>query len=73
MFTIYPNPAKDHINILTNASKYEYQIINSIGQVVLSGVSNGSNQVSLSDIENGMYFLKVVSDGQISINKILVQ
>ena len=73
MFAIYPNPAKDVININTNAVKYEYQLINSLGQVVISGTSNGAQQINVSDINKGMYFLKVIADGEARINKIVVE
>lgn len=73
MFAIYPNPAKDVININTNAVKYEYQLINSLGQVVVSGSANGAQQINVSDINKGMYFLKVIADGEARINKIVVE
>lgn len=73
MFAIYPNPAKDVININTNAVKYEYQLINGLGQVVISGTSNGTQQINVSDINKGMYFLKVIADGETRINKIVVE
>ena len=73
MFAIYPNPAKDVININTNAVKYEYQLINSLGQVIISGTANGEYQLNISGINKGVYFLKVVADGEARINKLTVQ
>ena len=73
MFAIYPNPAKDFININTNAVKYEYQLINSLGQVVISGTANGEYQLNISGINKGVYFLKVIADGEARINKLTVQ
>ena len=73
MFAIYPNPAKDFININTNAVKYDYQLINSLGQVVISGTANGEYQLNISGINKGVYFLKVIADGEARINKLTVQ
>ena len=73
MFAIYPNPAKDFININTNAVKYEYQLINGLGQVVVSGTANGASQINVSNINKGVYFLKVVADGEATINKLTIQ
>ena len=73
MFAIYPNPAKDFININTNAVKYDYQLINSLGQVIISGTANGEYQLNISGINKGVYFLKVVADGEARINKLTVQ
>ncbi len=73
MFAIYPNPAKDFVMINSNASKYEYQLINNLGQVVISGASTGEHQIDVANINKGVYFLKVVADGETSINKISIQ
>ena len=73
MFAIYPNPAKDFVMINSNASKYEYQLINNLGQVVISGASSGEHQIDVANINKGVYFLKVVADGETSINKISIQ
>ena len=73
MFAIYPNPAKDFININTNAVKYEYQLINGLGQIVVSGTANGECQINVSDINKGVYFLKVVADGEARISKLIIK
>ncbi len=70
---IYPNPAKDVINIDVNAQRCEYQLINNLGQVVLKGVLAGDNSISVENINNGIYFLKLVADGEMSINKVIIQ
>ena len=72
-FMIYPNPAKDVINIKSDAQRYEYQIINSLGQVVLNGILSGDNAVSVENINNGIYFLKLIADGEVSVNRIIIQ
>ena len=70
---IYPNPAKDVINIKSDAQRYEYQIINSLGQVVLDGILSGDNAVSVENINKGVYFLKLIADGEVSVNRIIIQ
>ncbi len=72
-FSIYPNPVKDVINIKSSVQKYEYQLINNIGQVVLNGTMSGENNISVKNINNGVYFLKLVADGEVSINKVIIQ
>lgn len=73
MFAIYPNPTKDVINIKTNAQRYEYQLINNIGQVLMSGMSTGEHTIYLENIDKGVYFLKLIADGEMRINKVMVQ
>ena len=70
--TIYPNQAKDVVNVRTNAQRYEYQLINTWGQVVLNGRLSGDGSISVKDINNGVYFLRVVADGEMSINRIVI-
>jgi len=71
-FGIYPNPAETVINIVTEAQSFEYQLINSIGQVVISGVANGNEVINVSEL-SGMYFLKIVADGNVIVRKITVK
>lgn len=72
-FMIYPNPAKDVINISSNAHRYEYQMINALGQVVLDGMLSGENTISLKNIDKGVYFLKLIAEGEVSINRVIIQ
>ncbi len=72
-FTVYPNPVKDVVNIKSNAQRYEYQMINSLGQIVLEGVLSGENTISVANMEKGIYFLKLIADGEMSINKVTIQ
>ena len=72
-FSIYPNPAKDVINISSTAKSYEFQLMNNIGQIVMHGCLSGENTISVENIDNGVYFLKLIADGEVSINKIIIQ
>lgn len=72
-FGIYPNPAESELNINSNAASYEYQMINSVGQVVMSGVANGNVKLNVSELNNGVYFLKVVANGNTSIEKVVIK
>ena len=72
-FSIYPNPAHDVINIESNSKRYEYQLMNNLGQVVMKGDLSGENAISVENVDNGVYFLKLIADGEVSINKIIIQ
>ena len=58
-FRIYPNPAKGCINVETTEENANYEIVNIMGQTVLSGSLNGAKQISLDGLSDGMYFIKV--------------
>ena len=72
IFGVYPNPAESVLNINANAA-FEYQMINSVGQVVMSGVANGNVELNVSDLNNGVYFLKVVANGNSQIEKVVIK
>lgn len=58
---LYPNPTRDiiHLELYNNAS---YSIIDPLGKVVGIGeLFNGKNEINLTNLTNGMYFLSVSS------------
>lgn len=60
-FTVYPNPANSNITI-TNAENQNVTIYNISGQIVKTLVSTSENQnVDVSDLNNGLYFVKIGS------------
>tara|TARA_B100000524_G_scaffold109228_1_gene52911 strand:+ start:2250 stop:3821 length:1572 start_codon:yes stop_codon:yes gene_type:complete len=54
---IYPNPAVNTIQFDGNES-YSYSIVNNLGQVVSEG-STSSQSIVVSNLENGMYTLRL--------------
>jgi hypothetical protein len=72
-FVIYPNPAKDVINIDFDSQRCEYMMMNNLGQVVLKGVLSGENVISVEGVDSGIYFLKLIVDGKVAINKVIIQ
>ena len=70
--SVYPNPANGVLNIITNANNYEYQMINSVGQVVLSGNADGRTSINVEAL-SGVYFLRIVADGDVVVRKVTVK
>lgn len=76
MFSVYPNPAKDIINV----SSYDYsiatiEIIDMNGRIVKT-FSNSTNdiQVNVSDLSKGVYIMKIsTTDGVSDTKKIIKQ
>ncbi len=73
VFGVYPNPADNVLYINSNAESFEYQVINSVGQVMLSGIVNGNAELNVSDLENGVYFLKVIANGNAKVEKVVIK
>ena len=72
MVSVYPNPANGVLNVVANTNNYEYQMINCVGQVVLSGNANGRTAIDVNGL-NGVYFLRIVADGDVIVRKVTVK
>jgi M6 family metalloprotease-like protein len=58
---IYPNPVSEVLRIegISSFSNLNFQIFDIHGQLVKTGSINNSNSISVSDLSQGMYFLKL--------------
>jgi len=65
-FSIYPNPA---YNVLNIAGEGNAEICNILGQVVMSEAINGEAQISISNLEAGVYFVRMNGTTQKFIKK----
>jgi hypothetical protein len=82
LMVIYPNPAKDQLNVeytTERSGKLELQVIDSKGAVLMArkmNVTTGRNieSMNISSLSQGMYLLKYVdTDGNISFSKFIKQ
>jgi hypothetical protein len=67
---IFPNPANNNINVLLkNEVKSTYEIFDVTGKNMLNGSLNSDvNQINVSDLPAGFYFIKMISDQKQSVN-----
>jgi hypothetical protein len=57
---IYPNPIQNYLTIAGIEKSSNYQVVDITGKVVLQGKLYGSNnQISIEELVNGIYFLKI--------------
>ncbi len=72
-FKLFPNPANDFINISTASIIDNYEIINSIGQKILSVnvISDVDLSINISGLSKGVYFLKVYNGSATSVKKFI--
>ena len=59
--TIYPNPAKDVLNIMNLADNQEVTIYSINGAVIMKTIVSGDAEINISELRPGMY---VVSAGK---------
>ena len=56
-FSIYPNPTSGVLTVYSSASIAQINIINSLGQLVLT--KTNENNIDLSKLNQGLYFVKI--------------
>jgi len=71
---IYPNPAKDNIIInLKNNESANISLFNILGQEVISTISNDNQTtIDVSDLNRGLYIVKVKQKGQTFTSKVSI-
>jgi len=80
ILNVYPNPAKDNINITYNGLDnqtylYVYDLTGKqvLTQVWNNGVGLNQEQIDVSQLQQGVYFLSLVSGNKTSTQKIIIQ
>ena len=68
-FTVYPNPAKDVLNIQTNGSA-SYSLITEAGRIVITKNINNSGAIDITGITAGLYYLK--NNNTAEVKKVVV-
>ncbi|MDF2453240.1 MAG: hypothetical protein K0S26_2744 [Bacteroidota bacterium] len=74
---VYPNPSTGILNLINNSispeTKLHIQIVNSFGQLIHEESINANYKtVDLTKLSNGVYFMKLVSDKQSSVKRIVL-
>src|SRR5690606_24546648 len=68
----YPNPVKDVLNISSNREITKIEVLNMLGQVIISNTTNSTEtQVNLSGLVSGNYFVKVTANNSTKILKVV--
>jgi hypothetical protein len=70
IYSVFPNPATEIINLSELVDEFEIQIFNLSGQLVYLG--KNIHQISVSDYKTGVYFVKVKSGLHIQVNKLFI-
>ena len=71
--SIFPNPAKNTLTLTTETEGMkDVNIVNSLGQIVKEFSFETSTTIDIRDLNNGVYFVKILGDNVIT-NKIVVR
>ena len=71
--SIYPNPVNNTLYISGYEAEYSYAMYNCMGQMVVKGTARGSQQINVSDMAKGVYFLNLNNGTQVRIEKVVVE
>ena len=71
--SIYPNPVNGILNIDGGNTEFDYAMFNGMGQMVLKGNARGNEQVNVSHLNKGIYFLRLTNGAQVRVERIVVE
>ena len=73
-FAVYPNPAKEVLNIMSSQDIQIVTILNNVGQVVYNHkvVNDNLLTINTSSYEAGVYMVKIETEDNIIVRKIII-
>ncbi|MEM9053164.1 MAG: family 16 glycosylhydrolase [Bacteroidota bacterium] len=71
-FKVYPNPANDFIRVESEESIDRIEMFNTLGQLVDSKV-NPNGVLDISELDNGVYLLRIYSGEKVGAKKVVVK
>ncbi len=69
-FKVYPNPVTNTLNIQTNQEIHQISVFNMSGQLIKHVTENFQNGIDLSEINSGLYIIRIDTDEHIYTEKI---
>ena len=72
-FSLYPNPASNILYINGGDSKFTYAMYNGMGQMVVTGEAQGSEQISVEGLAKGIYIIRLTNGMQVHMEKVVVR
>lgn len=72
-FSIYPNPVSNTLYINGGNAEYSYVMFNGMGQQVANGTAQGAQQINVSGMAKGIYFIRLTAGSKTSVEKVVVE
>lgn len=69
-FTLYPNPANNHIHIKTEQRNFIVEVYNQTGQLIIR--KQNINTIDVNSYNTGLYLVKLITDKGFTTKKIIV-
>ncbi|MBK7666877.1 MAG: T9SS type A sorting domain-containing protein [Sphingobacteriaceae bacterium] len=69
-FVLYPNPAKNELNVINDFDKYKIELYDVTGKLILS--DSNLKKVDLSSINSGLFIVRIISnENEVLIKKLI--
>lgn len=73
LFKIYPNPAKDYVNIIGDLETLNsIKILDATGKVVSQSFDASSNRISIANLSNGFYTIAIETGEGMALKKLMI-
>lgn len=72
-FSVFPNPANNGFINIQQSGSFTYELIDMFGKIVLAGTAKDQTAVSVENVADGMYFVRVIQDNTSASRKIVIQ
>jgi hypothetical protein len=70
---VYPNPAKENVNVKWNGNATSLIVLNANGQVINTYDLNEVTELSLNNLNTGVYFIKITDNNNSLTQKLIVE
>lgn len=73
-FSVYPNPTKNMIRIVSeNKALKDFRILDVTGRELMNGQLNNDQQIDVSSLSTGIYFIELQGAAGTSLKKIVIE
>ena len=72
-FEVYPNPVNGTLYVNCGDTEFSYVLFNGMGQQVAKGNAQGNAEINVESMSNGVYFLRLTSGTQVTVQKVIVK
>ena len=62
---VFPNPSSDYIQVKSEEPVVRWEVVDISGKLVMAQQANGSNTLSVAQLNSGTYFIKLYTNGHL--------
>jgi outer membrane lipoprotein-sorting protein len=70
---VFPNPAKENVNVKWNGNATSLIVLNANGQVINTYDLNEVTELNLNNLNTGVYFIKITDNTNSLTQKLIVE